>query len=371
MSMGSNALIPAIRQLPAELDASDWDTVEIIRRIRGIDKDLFAISVAQASEEALEALFEWRNVPDVLREAYPKAWPIESEQMSLVDNYREALEGGPQAVGGFISNLKGKVAEIQTGPALEDYFPGHNFSLTERSNEPAFDLIGKSPNGPDILIEVKARVADQVDVVAADMMANSESLYAVSTDIWVALVGKHPELLDQVIYITGSVEELTEFTKDGLDKLVGNMGLDVPDSVAEALPFVAEIILTVRLLMNLRSTEKELADVNRGDINRVHGIRALALISKFGVNQFMMAGGAGWGALAGSFVPGPGTAIGTLVGGAAGLGYGVWLNRQIEPYIEQLAIRLVDGDAEYMFYLMNKPVIDNLGESFARAGAAP
>ena len=371
MSMESNALVPTVRQLPAELDASDWDYAEMIRRIRGVDKDLFVVGVAQATEEMFEALFEWRNVPDVLEEAYLKAWPIQSQDMSLIDNYRETLEGGSRSVGGFVSNLKGKVAEIQTEPALEERFPGYDFSLAAKSNEPGYDLHGTSPDGPDIAVEVKAQGADQVDTVAADMLANPVP-YAVSTDIWLALAERHPELLERVVYVTGPVEELTEFTKDGLDTLAGNMGLDIPDSVGEALPFVAEVVLTVRLLVNMRSTEKKLADdVDRGDINRVHGIRALALLSKYGVNQFMMAGGAGWGALAGSLAPGPGTAVGTVVGGAAGLGYGIWLNRQIEPYIEQLAIRLVGGDADYMFYLMNKPAIDNLGESFTTTSAAP
>ena len=373
MGMESTDLIPAVRQLPSELDASGWDYAEMIRRIRSSDKGLFAIGVAQATEEALESLFEWRNVPDEISrgQAYERAWPTESQETSLVDNYIEALEGGSRSVGGFVSNFKGKVAEIQTGTALEERFPGYDFSLGKKYNEPGYDLHGTSPDGPDIFVEVKARAAGDVHKVAADMMENPDIPYAVSTDIWLALAEKYPDLLERIIYLTGPVKELTEFTKDGLDTLAGNMGLDVPDSVGEALPFAAEVVLVVRLLMSMRSTERELEDVDRGDINRVHGVRALALVSKYGVNQLMMAGGAGWGALVGSLAPGPGTAIGGIAGGAAGLGYGIWLNRQIEPYIEQMAVRLVGGDADDMFYLMNKPAIESLGESFVATSAAP
>ena len=41
------------------------------------------------------------------------------------------------------------------------------------------------------------------------------------------------------------------------------------------------------------------------------------------------------------------------------------LNRRLQPRVEDVAVRLVGGDADDTFYLMNKRAVDEIGESFA------
>ena len=64
MGMESLALLPELRKLPAAEDAGALGHDEAVTRIRKMDRDHFAIEVSQATEETLEALFHWRNVPD-------------------------------------------------------------------------------------------------------------------------------------------------------------------------------------------------------------------------------------------------------------------------------------------------------------------
>ena len=169
----------------------------------------------------------------------------------------------------------------------------------------------------------------------------------------------------------GPAAELTESVKDGVATLAANYGVDVPDSIGEALPLVGEVVAgELRLIWSIVKTERELADVNLPDRSRVHGVRVLALASRFGINQVcILAGGAG-GTAAGTVVPGVGNVAGGLGGALAGLGGAMMLNRRLEPRIEEVAMKLVGGDADDVFYLMNRVEIDRVGESLAATRAA-
>ena len=46
------------------------------------------------------------------------------------------------------------------------------------------------------------------------------------------------------------------------------------------------------------------------------------------------------------------------------------MNRRLQPRLEQVASKLVGGDQEDLFYLMNKVEIDQLGQSFATTQVA-
>ena len=193
--------------------------------------------------------------------------------------------------------------------------------------------------------------------------------FAVSREIYQSIGESHPELLDRLVDI-GPAAELTESVKDGLGTLAANFGVDVPDSIGEALPLVGEVVLGLKLILSIVKTERGLADVDLTDRTRVHGVRVLALASRFGINQVcMLAGGTG-GAAAGTVVPGVGNVAGGLGGALAGIGGAMMLNRRLEPRIEEVAMKLVGGDADDVFYLMNRVAIDQLGESLAATRAA-
>ena len=369
MTMQSLSLLPELRKLPVAEGADTLGPDETVARIRGMDRHHFAIEVSQATEEAMEALFDARNVPDVLNEAFGLASPrLAAQGAFLYARYEEVR--GSASVTNFVSNLKGKVAELQTKEKLEEFNPGWTFELARNPTQPVWDISGIGPDGAESLIQVKARAVESAGGVVDRMQESPNVSFHISSEIYDAIAESHPELVARLTDI-GSVVVLTEFVKEGLHKLAGNHGVDVPDSLGEALPFVGEVVLGIKLIWGMVKTERQLADVDLTDRSRVHGIRALALLSRFGINQVCMWAGAGAGAATGTVVlPGPGTAVGGLSGGLVGIGSGRMLNKSLQPRIEEVAMRLIGGDADDMFYLMNKAEIDGLGQSFTTTRVA-
>ena len=371
MSMESNAFLPALRQLPAIDDLAALSSEEIRARIVGMDRGQFATDVSLGVEEAAKALFDARNVPDVLREAYVRAFPDKAEEgISLNAAFRDANEGGSQALTGFVSNLKGKVAELQLKGQLEALNPGWDFELAQNANQPIWDIAGTGPDGQEMLFQVKTGAEDYAADVVDAIQVSPTVWFAVSTEVYDAIASSHPELLEGMIFDIGSNEELTDNVMDGLGTLASNLGVDVPDSLGQALPFVAEIVLGLRLIWQILRTERELSGVDLDDRGRVHGIRTLALMSRYGINQVLIWSGVGVGYTGGTIVPGVGNVAGGIVGGAAGLVGGMALNRALQPRIQELAIKFAGGDADYVFYLMNKAAVDGLAGSFATTNAA-
>ena len=363
MTMQSLELLPELRKLPAAEEAT-LDVDETVARIRTMDRGHFAIEVSQATEEVLEALFKWRNVPDELDEAWPRSFSDLAEQgISLHERYEVMTERGLGSVVGFVSNLKGKVAELRAESALEELYPGYDFKLAASPTQPVWDLRGISPDQPVIDVQVKIRAEEHMDIVGA-MQEHPNMPFVVSRETYDVIEESYPELVRRAIDI-GPAAELTESVKDGLDTLARNSGLDVPDSIGEALPYVGEVVLGIKLIWGIISTERELADVDLTDRSRLHGIRTLALASRFGINQVCMwAGGAG-GTAAGSVVPGVGNIAAGLAGGLGGIGGGMALNKLLQPRIDEVAMKLVGGDTDDIFYLMNKVEVDRIGESLA------
>lgn len=368
MTMQSLELLPKLRELPAADDAVMLDTDETVARIRTMDRGHFAIEVSQATEEVLEALFGWGNVPDELEVAYGLAFTNSSRSMH--EHYLEMMERGPGSVTGFVSNLKGKVAELQTVSHLNRQSPGADFQLAEDPTQPVHDIRGIGPDDEPILIQVKVRSEENISQVVDAMEEHRNVSFAFSSEVYDHIAESHPELLHRVVLVLDPSTELTKSVSDGLDTLARNSGLDVPDSIGAALPYVGEVVLGIKLIWGILSTERELAGVDLTDRSRLHGIRTLALASRFGINQVCIwAGGAG-GTAAGSVIPGVGNAAGLLGGGMVGIGGGMMLNKLLQPRIEEVAIKLIGGDADDVFYLMNKVEIDRIGESLAATQAA-
>ena len=130
MSMQSLALLPKLRELPTVEGVDTLGPDHTMAMMRDIDRNHFAIEVSQATEETLETLFHARNVPDELNEAYRLAFSSVADDSSLHEQYREMLERGSGSVTGFVSNLKGKVAELKAEAALEERNPGYDSLVT-------------------------------------------------------------------------------------------------------------------------------------------------------------------------------------------------------------------------------------------------
>ncbi len=366
--MKSLLLLPELQKLPKAEGAVGVG--EFLLEVRAMDRGQFAVEVSIATEEMLEGLFNWRNVDDDLTEGFNKAFSrIAEEDSSLSERYLEMVARGPQSVERFVSNLKGKVAEIKTEEMLENQIPELDWEIAASPNQRGWDIKGTSPNGEEVLVQVKTGTEDYADDVVDAMEESPNIAFAVSSEIHGAIEESHPELMGRLLDI-GSNEELTENVENGLEKLAANYGIDMPDSIGEMLPYLGEVVVGLRLIRGMVGTERELSDVELTDRSRVHGVGTLALIARFGINSVSaFVGGAGGGA-AGSIIPGIGNILGGIVGSIGGLFVGRQVHKALEPKIEELAIELVGGDSEDLFYWMNKQEIDQLGQSFAATQVA-
>lgn len=372
MTMQSLSLLQELRQLPVGDEAAEYSHETAVSRLRGTDKDTFALEVAQAAEEALEALFEARNVPDVLDEAYRLAFTNDSQVTPLADYFAEVSARGDRSVIGFVSSLKGKVAELESVRQLEEMHPGYKFEIPANPNQPVYDLIGRGPEGTeDVLVQVKAGGLGYAgDVMQRMEVAPEHVQFAVSSELYDKLLEADPDAAGRLVDTGIEITEFTEDIKSGLGTLANNSGIDVPDSIGELLPYVVEIVLGIRLISQIVSTEGELTGVDVSERSRVHAIRTLTMMSRFGVTQVCSLAGGAAGTAAGSAIPGVGNVAGAAAGAIGGAGGAMVLNRLLEPRMEEVAVKIMGGDRNEVFYLMNKDAIDAIGNSLAVTSAA-
>ena len=366
--MESSGLLPRLERLPLRRshERFDWSRLaEQSARMRG---ELFAVEVGVGAEIALSGLLGGRGVPDDLAEAYQKAFPSVAAEHSLHERYAEMVERGPQSVVGFVSNLKGKLAEIRMPGHLEQEFPGYSFRVAESQNQAGWDLIGvkravaSSGGEADVLVQAKIGSAGYAGDVAGRMQQDEGVLFAVSSEIRNRIVRDYPHLESRFVGPDISSLEFTESVEEELGLLASSFGIDAPERMAELLPYVGEIVLGIRLLLDLIAVEKDFAGVEMSRRGRLHAMKALVLLQRFGVTSLCaFAGG-----VAGSALP----VQGSIAGALGGAGLSVYLNRKLRPRAMDLAMWLAGVTPDDIFYLRNKTSIDQLGASLARTAAS-
>lgn len=369
MSMQSLALLPELENLPVAEDAVDLGFTDTATRLRGMDKDHFAVELAEGVDETIEPLFNAvPNVPDELMEAHELLYP--DSELSLHEHYQEMVERGDSSVTGFVSNLKGKVAELEAEQLLESRFSGYDFSLADKLNQPGWDLRGVNPDGEEILVQVKMGSANYAYDALDRMQDSPDTYFAVSQEIYQKISESSPELSAQLIHSGESNLEFTQEVSEGLGLLASNEGFDIPDGIGDILPYAGEIILGIRLVLDIVSTERDFKDVQLADRSRVHALKALVLMSKFGVTTvFTTAGGAAGSAAGTALFPGVGTAVGGIAGSIGGAGTAALLNRRLQPHMMEVGMVIARVDEDDMFYFRNKRVIDDIGASLAATKA--
>ena len=154
----------------------------------------------------------------------------------------------------------------------------------------------------------------------------------------------------------------TSGIEDDLELLVANRGIDVPDEVGGFLPYVTEIALGIRLLLDIVNTERDFEAVAIDDKARINAMKALVLFQRFGISLVLTTAG---GAL-GSIVP----IIGNLGGAITGAGLAGYLNRKLRPHMLEIGMELAGVTEDDLFYFRNKVAIDRIGESFAKTAAS-
>ena len=362
MTMRSTNLLPALRELPSHPSSEHMSFRDIITGLVNTDRAMYAAEIASATSFALWSIFDDVNVDDRLAEAYQMQYPGEAASQSLHEQWLEMTESSDASITGFISGLKGKLAEIETAESLEEN-GFTNVSIAEHPTQPVWDISATSPEGDQIFWQVKTGWAERVSEVQSLMAENPDVNYAVSTEIYDRIAEQSPDLIDRMADIDSNYD-LVSGAQDGLSTLSSNLGIDMPDSVVEIIPYAGAIMAGSRLVYSVLKTEKQFKAVDRTTKNKIQVVRTLTLMSRMGVTTVLAAAGGAGGTAVGSVVPFVGNLVGGIIGSAAGAGMGMYLNRQLEPHMLDLALNITSLTHDDLFYYKNKEHIDGVALNF-------
>lgn len=314
------------------------------------------IEAGVATEIGLLALFESRNIPDHYFEAYKASFS--NSDISLYEHFQEILEKGDRSVLGFINNFKGKVFEFELQNRLEEVYPNYDFNIALNPTQPIWDIQAINSEGvTEFFVQAKMWGEGSASNLQRIMEENPEILYATCNEIRDKVLENAPELADQFLPVDISNYDFTEDVKENLETLVGNLGIDVPDSLGDVLPYVGEIVLGIRLILDMIEVQKSFVNISAADKAKLSGVKAIVLLSRFGITSTCAAIGSAAGGLAG----GP---VGAPVGGMLGAIASSKLNKKLKPKMIELALKLLNLKEEDMFYYNNKKKIDKLALSF-------
>ena len=285
------------------------------------------------------------------------------DEASLHDHWQEMMERGDKSMEGFINGLKGKVAEFDAKDLLEA--EGHSgVTMHPDRNNEGWDISAIGPNGQDVLIQVKTGGSDIQYYDILEAMRESDYPFVLGSKLHERISEKAPELADRIIADIGPDLELVDGITDGLTTLSDNMGIDIPDSVVDIIPYAAAIIAGARLIGSVLRTEKEFKAADRTTKNRIQVVQTLTLMSRMGVTSVLATAGGMGGGTIGSAVPGVGNLVGGIVGSMGGAGLGMYLNRHLQPHMLNLALNITNLTNEDLFYYKDKPRIDNVALTF-------
>lgn len=355
--MKSLDLLPDLEKCPSGEYGSIQGAECVSRLLREVDKRDFSIECGVAAEGVMTTLFTGGNVPDDLQKAYDLAFSGSS--IPLHDHYAQVASQGEESVRGFISALKGKLGELHVLDALKEHFPDCDWQMAADPTQPVWDIVGSTHGSEDILVQVKMATADSASQIAGLMADNPDVNFVMGGELYDHLTANHPELIAQMVDSGILNTDLTDSVHDNLELLANNCGIDVPDDIGDILPYIGEIVLGIRFLWDIIQTERDFSAVAMTDRSRVHGVKAIVLLSRFGVSALCTSLG---GAL-GSAIPIP--VVGTVLGIGAGAFVSWYLNRKLKPYYLEIALELLGLTKDDLFYFHNKQVIDAVGASLA------
>ena len=341
-----------------------WSHQEQMQALRDADPIQGAAEATAATSLAMWGLFDGVNVGDTLSSAYSEQYPGLAAEHSLYEHWLEVTDRGADAADGFLSGLKGKVAEFNTVDLLESM--GYaDVQIAGSATQPVWDITAVSSNGEEVLWQVKTGVSERAGDVQALMLDNPEVQFAVSTEIYGRIAEHSPDLMGQMLDI-GSDFDLVVDISDGLDTLADNMGIDLPDGVGDLLPYAAAIMTGARLIYGALRTERQFKHLDRTERNKVQVIQALTAMSRIGVTVVLSMAGAA----AGSVVPLLGNVVGGVAGMVGGAAMGSYLNRYLQPHMLDLALDITGLTHDDLFYYKNKLMIDAAAYAYQANGGS-
>lgn len=385
MGMGTSDALAALMDLPTADDAAGGAAddvadgaadggagggarVGLVERIRAMDRDMFAVELSVGVEEVMERLFDAGGVDDTLAEAHTLSFA--DYEGSLRQHYSEALSDGPASMAGLFDGLRGKVADLKAESILEGYFPGQSFEISSDAARGVWDLQGFGPAGAQgAVVQVREGARAYAPDAAEGMESAPGALVSAGRQVYDAA---HQTAAAGGMAAGGAADlgasnlDMTADIAEDVGMLGASAGFDSPAAIGEILPYVGEIVIGIKLVVDMVSTERDFKDVALNDRSRVHALKALVLMSKFGVTTVCAAAGSMAGGSAGTLaLPGVGTAAGGIIGGVGGAALAAALNRRLRNRTLELAMHLSGVDEDEFFYLRNKLAADGIGASLA------
>ena len=371
MPLQSLNLLPELANLPTIPGGPNGPQCSFQDHIAGLvsrDNILHAAELTSAANIGLWAIYDNINVDDRLAAAYQSQYPGLAADHSLHDHWLEMMASGPESMGGFVSGLKGKLAEFQAQDQLAEA-GWTNLSIANDPTQAIWDIPGINPEGVETLIQVKTGAAGYAYEIQGLIAENPDIHFAVSAEIYDRIAASAPEYLDQMTDL-GPDYRLVKGTEDGLSTLTDNLGIDIPDGIGDLLPYAGGIIAGAQLIHSVITTEKQFKATDRTNRNKIQVVQTLTLMSRMGINTVLAMVGGAAGTAAGSAVPLVGNLVGGIAGSVAGAGMGVYLNQHLQPHMLDLALDITGLEQDDLFYYKNKERIDVLALSFRNTAQA-
>ena len=371
MPLQSLNLLPELANLPTIPDGPNGPQRSFQDHVAGLvsrDNILHAAELTSAANIGLWTIFDDINVDDSLAAAYQGQYPRLAADHSLHDHWQGMMDRGPESMGGFVSGLKGKVAEFQ---ALDQFAEAGwtNLSIASDPTHPVWDISGINPEGVEIQIQVKTGAADYAYKIQGHIAEEPDLHFAFGAEIYNQIAASTPEYLDRITKLNPDYR-LVEGTNDGLSTLTDNLGIDVPDGIGDLLPYAGGIIAGARLIHSLITTEKQFKAADRSTRNKIQVVQTLTIFSRMGISTVLSMVGGVTGTAAGSAAPLVGNLVGGIAGSVAGAGMGMYLKKHLQPHMLDLALNITGLEQDDLFYYKNKERIDVLALSFRNTAQA-
>ena len=303
------------------------------------------------------------NVEDNILKAYQAQYPNLAEEHSLHEHWLEMMDRGEGSMTGFISGVKGKVAEFSAADQLRDA-GWTGVEIAPNPTQPIFDIRATPPGGgAEVQWQMKTGGAERANEVADAMAEAPDVQFAVSSEIYERIADSTPEAVDRLMDM-GADWELVDGIRDGLGTLAGNLGIDVPDTLVNILPYAGAVAAGARLIYGVIRTEREFREADRTTRNKIQVVQTLTLMARMGITTVLSTAGASGGAAAGTVVPGVGNLVGSSVGALGGGLMGMYLNRHLQPHMLQLGLNICGLEEDDLFYFKNRSRVDQLALSF-------
>lgn len=364
MSLQSTNMLPDLLKLPGRAKGGHQSSGQHLTALLNTDRTFYAAEYATSISTGLWLIFDSINVDDNIQAAYEAQYPNLAADHSLYDHFQELMIRDGEAIQGFVSGIKGKMAEFNAAQQLES--AGYTgVSIAADPTQAVFDITATNSDSAVTFWQVKTGTADYASQVQDAMAESPDVSFAVSSEIYEAIHEGSQEAAAAMLDI-GPDWALVAGIQDGLETLSDNLGIDIPGGVGEIIPHIAAVAAGVRLIVSIISTERQFKAADRTTKNKIQVVQTLTLMSRMGVTAVLQAAGGTGGAAAGSLIPGVGNAIGGLVGVVGGGVTAMFLNKHLQPRMLSLALDITGLEEDDLFYYKNKLRIDQLALSYQK-----